>query len=132
MVRVMTLTSKNLNHLESWSSTCGSKDVPGKCASTNLATAFAADASMPSLMFLILIDKNTLPSTVVVAQQQQEINSNSSSSQSTNSSSSSPNPLSLNTIFKQVENSVVQIIEHLQVQGGLGVGNAFLVCPSPC
>jgi S1-C subfamily serine protease len=45
-----------------------------------------------------------LPSTAVA--QQQEINSNTSSSQSTNSSS---NPLSLNNIFKQVENSVVQI-----------------------
>src|SRR5215472_4906671 len=45
-----------------------------------------------------------LPSTAVA--QQQQINSNTSSSQSTNSSS---NPLSLNNIFKQVENSVVQI-----------------------
>ena len=43
----------------------------------------------------------TIPSTAV-AQQQQQINSNTSSSQSAN-------PLSLNTIFKQVEKSVVQI-----------------------
>jgi hypothetical protein len=40
--------------------------------------------------------------------QQQRINSNTSSSLGTNSSSSS-NPLSLNTIFKQTENSVVNI-----------------------
>ena len=42
----------------------------------------------------------TIPSTAVA--QQQQINSNTP--QSTNSSS--PNPLSLKTIFKQVENSV--------------------------
>jgi S1-C subfamily serine protease len=45
-----------------------------------------------------------LPSTAVA--QQQRINSDTSSSQSTNSSS---NPLPLRTIFKQLENSVVQI-----------------------
>jgi S1-C subfamily serine protease len=45
-----------------------------------------------------------LSSTAVT--QQQRINSNTSSSQGTNSSS---NPLSLNSIFKRVENSVVQI-----------------------
>ena len=45
------------------------------------------------------------PTTAVA--QTQRINSNTSSSQSTNSSSS--NPLSLNSIFRQVENSVVQI-----------------------
>jgi S1-C subfamily serine protease len=45
-----------------------------------------------------------LPSTAVALQQ--KINSNTPSSQSTNSSS---NPLSLRTIFKQLENSVVQI-----------------------
>src|SRR5215468_12590296 len=38
---------------------------------------------------------------------QQKINSNTSSSQSTNSSSS--NPLSLRTMFRQLQNSVVQI-----------------------
>jgi S1-C subfamily serine protease len=52
-----------------------------------------------------------LPSTAMA--QQQRINSNTSSFQSTNSSSSSSssssNPLPLETIFKQVENSVVQI-----------------------
>src|SRR5215467_13711377 len=40
-----------------------------------------------------------------VAAQQQQMNSNTSSSQGTNSS----NPLTLNSIFKQVNNSVVQI-----------------------
>ncbi len=56
---------------------------------------------------LIIIPLNglILPSTAVA--QQQRINSNTTSSQSTNSSSS--NPLSLRTIFKQLQNSVVQI-----------------------
>jgi S1-C subfamily serine protease len=55
---------------------------------------------------LIIIPLNglILPSTAVALQQR--INSNTSSSQSTNSSS---NPLSLRTIFKQLQNSVVQI-----------------------
>ena len=55
---------------------------------------------------LIIIPLNglILPPTAVALQQ--EINSNTSPSQSTNSSS---NPLSLRTIFKQLENSVVQI-----------------------
>src|SRR5215467_11960792 len=55
---------------------------------------------------LIIIPLNglILPSTAVALQQ--KINSNTPSSQSTNSSS---NPLSLRTIFKQLENSVVQI-----------------------
>ena len=57
-----------------------------------------------------------VPSTVVVAQQQQQINSNTSSSQSTDSSSS-PNPLSLKTIFKQVENSVIQIKSKIPTTG---------------
>jgi S1-C subfamily serine protease len=55
---------------------------------------------------------SALPFTAVA--QQQRINSDTSSSQSSNSSSSqssnsSSNPLSLNTIFKQTENSVVNI-----------------------
>src|SRR5215469_14759127 len=50
-----------------------------------------------------------LPSTAVgQQQQQQQQNSNILSSQSSNPYPS-PNPLSLRTIFKQVENSVVQI-----------------------
>src|SRR5215472_3847715 len=50
-----------------------------------------------------------LPSTAVA--QQQQINSSTSSSlaQQQQLNSSSSNPLSLKTIFKQVENSVVQI-----------------------
>jgi S1-C subfamily serine protease len=47
--------------------------------------------------------------------QQPRINSNTSSSQSTNSSSS--NPLSLNSIFKKVENSVVQITSKTPTTG---------------
>src|SRR5215469_2038117 len=43
-----------------------------------------------------------------VAAQTQQMNSNTSPSQGTNSSSSS-NPLTLNSIFEQVNNSVVQI-----------------------
>src|SRR5215467_9267185 len=60
---------------------------------------------------LIIIPLNglILPSTAVALQQ--KINSNTPSSQSTNSSSS--NPLSLRTIFKQLENSVVQITSKL-------------------
>src|SRR5215467_6855561 len=56
---------------------------------------------------LIIIPLNglILPSTAVALQQ--EIKSNTSSSHSTNSSSS--NPLSLRTMFKQLQNSVVQI-----------------------
>src|SRR5215831_19691571 len=65
-------------------------------------------ASATALVFagLIIIPLNglILPSTAVALQQR--INSNTSSSQSTNSSS---NPLSLRTIFKQLQNSVVQI-----------------------
>jgi S1-C subfamily serine protease len=60
----------------------------------------------PLYLRLIIIPFNR--SFTAVAQQQQ-INSNTSSFQSTSSSSSFPNPLSLNTIFKQVENSVVQV-----------------------
>src|SRR5215831_11643825 len=48
-----------------------------------------------------------LPSIAVAVAQQQRINSNTSSSQ--NSNTSTFNPLPLKTIFKQVENSVVQI-----------------------
>jgi S1-C subfamily serine protease len=66
-----------------------------------LATAIFAVAIIITVQFNGFI----VPSTAVA--QQQQINSNSSSSP--NSNSSSPNPLSLNTIFKQVENSVVQI-----------------------
>ena len=58
-----------------------------------------------AIMITIPFKGFILPSSAVA--QQQQLNSNTSSSQSTNSSSS--NPLSLNTIFKQVENSVVQI-----------------------
>jgi S1-C subfamily serine protease len=57
----------------------------------------------------------TIPSPVVAAQQQQ-INSNTSSSQSANSSSS---PLPLKTIFKQVENSVVQITSKIPTTTGI-------------
>jgi S1-C subfamily serine protease len=57
-----------------------------------------------AIMIIIPCNGFIFPSTAVA--QQQRINSNTSPSQSTNSSS---NPLSLNTIFKQVENSVVQI-----------------------
>ena len=57
-----------------------------------------------AIVFAVAIMMLTIPSKVVVAQQQQ-INSNVSSSQSMNSA----NSLSLNTIFKQTKNSVVQI-----------------------
>ena len=53
-----------------------------------------------------------LPSTAVA--QQQRINSDTSPSQSTNSSS---NPLPLKTIFKQVENAVVQVTSKIPTTG---------------
>jgi S1-C subfamily serine protease len=61
-----------------------------------------------TMMMMITIPFNgfILPS-IAVAQRQQ-MNSTTTSSQNTNSSSSS-NPFTLNSIFKQVENSVVQI-----------------------
>jgi S1-C subfamily serine protease len=58
------------------------------------------------IMITIVFNRFILSSTTAVAQEQQ-INSNTSS-QGTNSSYSS-NPSSLNTIFKQTENSVVQM-----------------------
>jgi len=62
------------------------------------------------IMITIPFNRFILPSTAVgqQQQQQQQQNSNILSSQSSNPSPS-PNPLSLRTIFKQVENSVVQI-----------------------
>src|SRR5215469_4747205 len=50
-----------------------------------------------------------------VAAQQQQMNSNTSSSQGTNSS----NPLTLNSIFKQVDNSVVQITSKIPPTAGV-------------
>jgi S1-C subfamily serine protease len=65
-----------------------------------------------AIMITIPFKGFILPSSAVA--QQQQLNSNNSSSQSTNSSS---NPLSLNTIFKQVENSVVQITSKIPTTG---------------
>ena len=67
-----------------------------------------------AIMITIPFNRFILPSTAV-AHKQQQINSNTSSSHSTNSSSS--NPLSLNTIFKQAENSVVQITSKTPTTG---------------
>jgi S1-C subfamily serine protease len=62
-----------------------------------------------AIVFAVAIIMITIPSPAVATQQPQ-INSNTSSSQSTNSSSSNAvSPVSLNSIFKQVNNSVVQI-----------------------
>ena len=65
-----------------------------------------------AIMITIPFNRFIFTSPAVVAQQQQ-INSNTSSSHGTNSSSS--NHLSLNTIFKQVENSVVQITSKIPI-----------------
>ena len=65
-----------------------------------------------AIMMTIPLDGFILPS-IAVAQQQQ-LNSNTSSSRTTTSSS---NPLSLNTIFKQVDNSVVQITSKTPTAG---------------
>jgi S1-C subfamily serine protease len=62
-----------------------------------------------AIMIIVPLNGFILPSTAVA--QQQRINSNTSSSQSANSST---NPLPLKTIFKQVENSVVQIRSKIQ------------------
>ena len=64
-----------------------------------------ATAIVSAELIIISLIGLILPHTAVA--QQQEIKSNTSPSQSTNSSSS--NPLSLRTMFKQLENSVVQI-----------------------
>ncbi|MFY9795152.1 MAG: S1C family serine protease, partial [Candidatus Nitrosopolaris sp.] len=58
----------------------------------------------------------TIPCTTVA--QTQQINSNTSSSQSANSPS---NPLPLKTIFKQTENSIVQITS--QIPTTIGIPN---------
>jgi len=68
-----------------------------------------------AIVFAVAIIMITIPSPAVAAQQQQ-INSNISSSQSANSSS---NPLPLKTIFKQVENSVVQITSKVPTTTGI-------------
>jgi len=62
---------------------------------------FATAIIFAAAIFTIIPFKGVLPSTAVA--QQQRINSDTSSPQSTS------NPLPLKTIFKQVENSVVQI-----------------------
>src|SRR5215813_7527767 len=69
-------------------------------------SAFGTAIVFTVAMIPILLNRFILSSTTAVAQGQQ-INSNTTSQGTTSSSSS--NPLSLNTIFKQVENSVVQI-----------------------
>ncbi|MGA8085068.1 MAG: trypsin-like peptidase domain-containing protein [Candidatus Nitrosopolaris sp.] len=66
-----------------------------------------------AVAIMITIPFNGVPPSTTVAQTQQ-INSNTSSSQSANSSS---NPLSLNTIFKQTENSVVNITSKTPTAG---------------
>jgi S1-C subfamily serine protease len=67
-----------------------------------------------AIMITIPFNSFILPSTAVA--QQQQINSNSSSSPNSNSSPS-VSPLSLNTIFKQVENAVVQITSRISITG---------------
>ena len=69
-------------------------------------SAFGTAIVFTVAMIPILLNRFILSSTTAVAQGQQ-INSNTTSQGTTSSSSS--NPLSLNTIFRQTENSVVQI-----------------------
>jgi S1-C subfamily serine protease len=74
---------------------------------TLMRNRFAVSATVVfavAIMITIPLNGFVFPSTAVA--QQQRINSNTLLSKSTNSSS---NPLSLSTIFKQVENSVVQL-----------------------
>ena len=71
--------------------------------------AFATAAIIAvAIIITIQFDRFVVPSTAVA--QQQQINSNSSPSVS---------PLSLNTIFKQVENSVVQITSKIPTTTGV-------------
>ena len=67
-----------------------------------------------AIVFAVAIIMITIP-TAVVAQTQQ-IKSNTSSSLTTNSS---PNPLSLNTIYKQARDSVVQITSKIPTATGI-------------
>src|ERR1700747_1977968 len=67
-----------------------------------------------AMMITIPFNGFILPSPA--AAQQQQINSNTSSTMTTNSSS---NPLPLKTIFKQVENSVVQITSKIPIPTGV-------------
>jgi S1-C subfamily serine protease len=83
------------------------------------AFATAIVFAVAIIMITIPFNRFILPSTAVAQQQQQQqhqqqINSNTLSSQS---SKPSPNPLSLRTIFKQVENSVVQITTKIPTTG---------------
>ena len=82
---------------------------------TPMIKRFAFATGVLFVVAIIMVtstSRDILTPTAVVAQQQQ-INSNTSSSQSTNSS----NPLPLKTIFKQVENSVVQITSKTPMAG---------------
>ncbi len=75
-----------------------------------------------AIMITIPFNGFILPSTAVA--QQQRTNSNTSSSQFTSSSS---NPLSLNSIFKQVENSVVQITSKTPTSSNVStLGSGFV------
>ncbi len=76
-----------------------------------LATAIVFAVAI--IMITIPFNSFILPSTAVA--QQQQINSNTSSSP--NSNTSSPNPLPLKTIFKQVENAVVQVTSKIPTTG---------------
>ena len=73
-----------------------------------------------AIIVTIQFNRFILPSTAVA--QQQQINSNTSSSQSTNSS----NLLSLNTIFKQTKDSVVQITSKTPTSNANTLGSGFV------
>ena len=82
-----------------------------------------------AILFAVAIMITTIPfnrfvlaSTAVVAQKQ--IKSNTSSSLTTNSSST--NALPLKTIFKQVENSVVQITSKMPITTATTLGSGFI------
>jgi S1-C subfamily serine protease len=79
---------------------------------TSMRNRFAsATAILFAVAIMITISFNgMLPSTAATAVAQQQINSNASSSQSAN-------PLPLKTIFKQLENSVVQITSKIPTIG---------------
>ena len=86
------------------------------------AFAIAIAFVVTIIMITIPFNRFVLTSTAVVAQE--KINSNISSSMTTNSSST--NALPLKTIFKQVENSVVQITSKIPITTATTLGSGFI------
>jgi S1-C subfamily serine protease len=93
---------------------------------TSMIKRFAFATGILFVVAIIMVtspfNRVILTPTAVVAQEQ--INSNISSSMTTNSSST--NALPLKTIFKQVENSVVQITSKIPITTATTLGSGFI------